>query len=91
MAALVRKDPSHVTLEWVVRLVQHMVESDPEQTFIIVSITAACHIITTLLPPPPHLPSLQDLMPNLRWLVRNEHLIKECSKELAAFEERVQV
>ena len=70
------------------RLVQHMVESDPEQTFIIVSITAAYHIITTL---PPSLPSLQDLMPNLRWLVRNEHLIKECSKELAAFEERVQV
>ena len=65
MAELIRKEPSHVTLEWVLRLVQHMLESDPDQIFIV------------------------DLVPNLKWLMRDEHLIKECGTELAAFEQKV--
>lgn len=67
MADLVRKEPTHIQLEWVIRFIQHMVESDPNQTFIV------------------------DIVPNLKWLVRNEFLIKECSKELAKFEEKVTV
>ena len=35
IANLVRKEPSHVSLEWVLRLLQHYVESDPDQIFII--------------------------------------------------------
>ena len=35
IADLVRKEPSHVSMEWVLRLVQHYIESDPDQTFII--------------------------------------------------------
>ena len=65
MAELVRKEPSHIQLEWVMRFIQHMVESDPNQTFLV------------------------DIVPNLKWLVRDEFLIKECSKELAKFEEKV--
>ena len=65
MAELVKKEPSHVTLEWVLRLIKHVVESDPEQIFII------------------------DLVPSLKWLMRDEHLIKECTAELEAFEQKV--
>lgn len=65
MAELVRKEPNHVQLEWVMRFVQHMVESDPNQTYIV------------------------DVVPNLKWLIRNELLIKECSKEISKFEEKV--
>ena len=65
MAELVCKEPTHVQLEWVMRLVQHVVESDPNQTFLV------------------------DIVPNLKWLIRNEFLIKECSKEIAKFEEKV--
>lgn len=65
MAELVKKEPSHVTLEWVLRLIQHILESDPDQIFIV------------------------DLVPNLKWLMRDEHLIKECGTELAAFEQKV--
>lgn len=35
IADLVRKEPSHVSLEWVLRLLQHYIESDPDQIFII--------------------------------------------------------
>ena len=35
IADLVRKEPSHVSMEWVLRLLQHYIESDPDQTFII--------------------------------------------------------
>ena len=65
MAALIRKEPSHVTLEWLLRLMSHVVESDPEQFFII------------------------DVVPNLRWLARNDHLTNNCTDELAAFESKV--
>ena len=54
-----------MTLDWVLRLMQHAVESDPDQVFIV------------------------DVVPNLRWLVRNEFLMKESCEELAAFEEKV--
>ncbi len=30
-----------------------------------------------------------DLIPNLKWLVKNENLVKECSKEMKMFEEKV--
>ena len=66
MAELVRKEPSHVNLEWVLRLLQHYIESDPGQVFIV------------------------DIVPNLKWLVRNEHLIKECSSEMESFEQKVE-
>ena len=65
IAELVRKEPHNIQLDWVMRFVQHLVESDPNQTFIV------------------------DIMPNLKWLVRNEFLIKDCDKELAKFEEKV--
>ena len=65
MADLIRKEPSHVTLDWVLRLMQHVVESDPDQVFIV------------------------DLVPNLRWLVRDEFLMTESCQELVDFEERV--
>ena len=65
MAELIKKEPSHVTLEWVLRLIQHVVESDPDQIFII------------------------DIVPSLKWLIRDEHLIKECTAELEAFEQKV--
>ena len=67
MSYLVRKDPSQVPLDWVLRLLQHLIESDPNQIFIV------------------------DLIPNLRWLIRDEYLIKECSTEMKAFEDKVQV
>ena len=67
MSDLVRKDPSQVPLDWVLRLLQHLIESDPNQIFIV------------------------DLIPNLRWLIRDEYLIKECSTEMKAFEDKVQV
>lgn len=35
IANLVRKEPSHVSLEWVLRLLQHYIESDPDQIFVI--------------------------------------------------------
>ena len=35
VADLVRKEPNQVSLEWVLRLLQHYIESDPDQTFII--------------------------------------------------------
>ena len=65
IAELVRKEPHNIQLDWVMRFVQHLVESDPNQTFLV------------------------DIMPNLKWLVRNEFLIKDCGKELAKFEEKV--
>ena len=65
MAALIRKEPSHVTLEWLLRLMTHVVESDPEQFFIV------------------------DVVPNLRWLARNEHLVNNCAAELESFEHKV--
>ena len=65
MAELVKKEPNHVQLEWVLRFIQHTVESDPNQTYIV------------------------DIVPNLKWLIRNEFLIKECSQELSKFEEKV--
>ena len=65
MAELIKKEPSHVTLEWVLRLIQHVVDSDPDQIFII------------------------DMVPSLKWLMRDEHLIKECTAELEAFEQKV--
>jgi hypothetical protein len=64
IANLVRKEPSHVSLEWVLRLLQHYVESDPDQIFVV------------------------DLVPSLKWLLRDEHLIKDCSTELENFESR---
>lgn len=32
---------------------------------------------------------LIDMVPNLKWLIRNEYLFKECAKELRTFEEKV--
>lgn len=69
IAELVRNEPSHVQLDWVLRLVQHMITADPH------------HV--------PHHVYIVDLIPNLKWLVRNTSLVKECSVELAAFEEKV--
>ena len=60
-----KKEPSHVQLDWVLRLMQHIVESDPDQIFIV------------------------DFVPNLKWLVRDEFLCKECDSELASFEQKV--
>ena len=65
MADLVKKDPAIVPLDWVLRLIQNAIESEPNQFFVI------------------------DLLPNLRWLLRNEYLIKECSQEMKSFEEKV--
>ena len=65
MAELVKKEPTHVQLEWVMRFIQHIVESDPNQTYIV------------------------DIVPNLKWLIRNDLLIKECTQEMAKFEEKV--
>ena len=65
MASLVRNDPSQISLEWVLRLLQHMIENDPNQIFVV------------------------DLIPNLRWLIKNEHLVKDCSEDMKAFEEKV--
>ena len=65
IAELVKKEPHHVTLDWVLRLVQHVIESDPNQIFIV------------------------DIVPNLKWLIRDENLIKDCTKELENFENKV--
>lgn len=65
MANLIRNDPSQISLEWILRLLQHQIENDPNQIFVV------------------------DLIPNLRWLVRNDNLVKECTKEMKAFEEKV--
>lgn len=65
IAELVRREPSHVQLDWVLRLIQHIITADPHHVYIV------------------------DLVPNLKWLVRNTSLVKECAAELAAFEEKV--
>ncbi len=65
MSELVKKEPSLVPLEWVFRIMHHIIESDPDQIFIV------------------------DLVPSLRWLMRNEHLCKDCSEELSNFESKV--
>ncbi|KAL5480097.1 hypothetical protein EMCRGX_G023719 [Ephydatia muelleri] len=64
IAELVRREPSHVQLDWVLRLIQHIITADPHHVYIV------------------------DLVPNLKWLVRNTSLVKECAAELAAFEEK---
>ena len=64
---LIRKEPDKVTLDWVLRLIQHHVEQDPEKIYIV------------------------DLLPNLKMLQRNEHLIANCEEHLQAFEEKVRL
>ena len=62
---LIRREPEKVTLDWVLRLIQHHVEQDPDKIYIV------------------------DLLPNLKLMQRNEHLIANCEEHLRAFEEKV--
>ena len=63
---MVYRDPSHVPLAWVLQLIQDIIESDPNQLYII------------------------DPIPNLHWLLCNDHLIKkDCTQEMNEFEQRV--
>ena len=61
----IRKEPEKVQLDWVLRLVQHHVEQDPNRIYIV------------------------DLLPNLKWLQRNEHLSNNADELLSNFEEKV--
>lgn len=62
---LIRKEPEKVTLDWVLRLIEHHVQQDPDKIYIV------------------------DLLPNLKLMQRNEHLIANCEEHLRAFEEKV--
>ena len=62
---LIRKEPEKVSLDWVLRLIEHQVQQDPEKIYIV------------------------DLLPNLKLMQRNEHLIANCEEHLRAFEEKV--
>ena len=65
IASLIRNDPSELSLDWILHLLQHLIENEPNQIFVV------------------------DLIPNLRWLVKNENVVKECSSEMDAFEKKV--
>lgn len=67
ISKLVRKDPSHVPLEWVLSLLQKAISSDPSQFYVV------------------------DMIPCLNWLLRNNYFIKECTKEMKAFEIKVYI
>ena len=62
---LIRKEPEKVSLDWVLRLIEHQVQQDPDKIYIV------------------------DLLPNLKLMQRNEHLIANCEEHLRAFEEKV--
>jgi adenylate kinase family enzyme len=63
---LIRKEPEKVQLDWILRLVQHHVEQDPNKIYIV------------------------DLLPNLKWLQRNEYMSNNASELLGQLEEKVQ-
>ena len=65
MVDLLCKEPNHIQLDWVMKYIQHAVQSEPNQTFVV------------------------DIVPNFKWLIKNEFLIKECEQELSNFEEKV--
>ena len=62
---LIRKEPEKVQLDWILRLVQHHVEQDPNKIYIV------------------------DLLPNLKWLQRNEYMSNNASELLGQLEEKV--
>ena len=68
MSDVVRSDPSLISLDWVLKLLQQ-------------AITESCDDRDVIY--------LVDVIPNLKWLVRNEYLVRNCSKEMEAFEEKV--
>ena len=70
MSDVVRRDPSLISLDWVLKLLHHtMTETSANNTREVIY--------------------LVDMIPNLKWLVRNEYLVKNCSREMEIFEDKV--
>ena len=64
-----QNDPSHVTIEWVLQMVERRIErhNNPAATYLI------------------------DFIPNLKYMLKLEPLLKDCTRHMEAFEEKVRL